>query len=228
MCYNINEISQKGGILLYTEGVMEVICIIGVIAFAVSGAMAAIKKRADPFGVAVLAVLTATGGGIIRDSLLGIQPPAVFIDCSYVLIAASVALTVFLIAYTHKDAYRSKTALIDRINNIFDALGLGVFVVIGTQTAIDYGYSQNMFLAVFIGTVTGVGGSFLRDITVCEIPAVMCKHVYALAALSGSMMFYVMYINKFDYTLSAFLSAGAVFVLRMFATHFKWNLPHAY
>lgn len=207
---------------------MEITSVIGIIAFAISGAMAAIKKRTDPFGVVVLAVITATGGGIIRDILLGIQPPAVFIDCSYVLIAAAAALVVFLIAYIHKDAYRSKTALIDRINNIFDALGLGVFVVIGTQAAIDYGYSQNMFLSVFIGTITGIGGGLIRDITVREIPAVMCKHVYALAALGGSLMFYVMYINKLNYTLSAFLSAGAVFVLRMLATHFKWNLPPAY
>lgn len=213
---------------MYTEIVMDIICTIGIIAFAVSGAMVAIKKRTDPFGAVVLAVVTATGGGITRDILLGIQPPAAFIDCSFVVISTATALIVFLIAFIGKDSYRSKSELIDSINNIFDALGLGVFVVIGTQTAIDYGYSQNMFLSIFIGTLTGIGGGFIRDIMVQEIPSVMRKHIYALAAISGSTIFYIMYMHNIDYTLSAFCSAGFTFILRMLATHFKWNLPPAY
>lgn len=213
---------------MYTEIVMDLISIIGIIAFAVSGAMVAIKKRTDPFGAVVLAVVTATGGGITRDILLGIQPPVAFIDCSYVLLAAGTALSVFLIAFIFSDFYRLKSRLIDSINNIFDALGLGVFVVIGTQAAIDYGFSQNAFLSIFIGVVTGIGGGFIRDIMVKEIPSVLRKHIYALAAISGSAVFYIMYINRFDYTLSVFVSAGITFLLRMLATYFKWNLPTAY
>ncbi len=213
---------------MYTELVMDIISVIGIIAFAVSGAMVAIKKRTDPFGAVVLAVVTATGGGITRDILLGIQPPVAFIDCSYVLIAAGTALAVFLIAFIFSDFYRSKSRLIDSTNNIFDALGLGVFVVIGTQAAIDYGFSQNAFLSVFIGSVTGIGGGFIRDIMVKEIPSVLRKHIYALAAICGSAVFYIMYINRFDYTLSVFISAGITFLLRMLATYFKWNLPPAY
>lgn len=213
---------------MYTEFVMDIICTIGIIAFAVSGAMVAVKKRTDPFGTVVLAVVTATGGGITRDVLLGIQPPSVFIDCSYVIIAAVSALAVFMIAFIGKEAYLSKSELIDGINNIFDALGLGVFVVMGTQSAIDCGYSGNMLLSVFIGTLTGIGGGFLRDIMVQEIPAVMCKHIYALAALGGSLLFYVLYINSVSYTVSAFAGAGATFILRMLATRYKWNLPPAF
>lgn len=213
---------------MYTELVMDIICRIGIIAFAVSGAMVAIKKHTDPFGVVFLAVITATGGGMIRDILLGIQPPVIFIDFSYVIYASITALIVFFVAYINKDLYRSKTTLIDSINNIFDALGLGVFVVMGTQTAIDYGFSQNIFFTITTGVITGIGGGFLRDITVGEIPFVLRKHIYVLAALTGSLIFYIMYVNSISYTVSAFSAAGITFAIRMLATHFKWNLPPAY
>ena len=213
---------------MYTEIVMEVICIIGVIAFAISGAMVAVKKRTDPFGVVFLAVITATGGGITRDLLLGIQPPVIFIDYTYMIFAAVAAMVVFTVAHIKKDFYRNRTERIDSINNVFDALGLGVFVVMGTQTAIDYGFAQNAFFTVTIGVITGIGGGFLRDIMVGEIPTVLKKHIYVLAAFTGSIVFYIMYVNSINYTLSAFLGAGITFAIRMLATHFKWNLPPAY
>lgn len=213
---------------MYTEIVMDIICIIGVIAFGISGAMVAVKKRTDPFGVVFLAVITATGGGITRDLLLGVQPPVIFIDYTYVIFAAVAALVVFTVAHINKDFYRTKTERIDSINNVFDALGLGVFVVMGTQTAIDYGFAQNAFFTITIGVITGIGGGFLRDIMVGEIPFVLKKHIYVLAAFTGSIVFYFMYINSVDYTISAFLSAGITFAIRMLATHYKWNLPPAY
>ncbi len=213
---------------MYTETVMNIVGIIGIIAFAVSGAMVAVDKHADPFGAIVLAVITATGGGMLRDITLGILPPQMFRDPTYVIIAAATALAVFLIAYLSKDSFRKNSDFIDSINNIFDALGLGVFAVIGTQTAISYGYAQNGFLVVFIGVITGIGGGFMRDIIVQEIPSVLTKHIYALAAVAGSLIFYILYLNKIDYTLSVFISAGAIFLLRMLATYFRWNLPTAY
>lgn len=213
---------------MYTEAITEFIGILGVIAFAISGAMAAINKRTDPFGIIVLAAITATGGGIIRDIILGIFPPHVFTDCTYVLIAAAVALAVYFIAHTFKDAYRRNTELIDSINNIVDALGLGIFIVNGSQTAIDYGFSDNSFLVIFIGMITGIGGGFLRDIFITEIPFVLRKKIYALAALAGSMLYYLMYMLRFDYTFSIIASAGVTFVLRMLATRYRWNIPPAY
>ena len=98
----------------------------------------------------------------------------------------------------------------------------------GTQTAIDYGFAQNAFFTITIGVITGIGGGFLRDIMVGEIPTVLKKHIYVLAAFTGSIIFYFMYINSVDYTISAALSAGITFAIRMLATHFKWNLPPAY
>lgn len=215
-------------IFLSTETIMQIVCILGVIAFAVSGAMVAIDKRADPFGVIVLAVITATGGGIVRDILLGIFPPKIFLDSLYVIISIITALTVFLAAHLFRERYRKNAVLIDSINNVFDALGLGVFVVIGAQSAIDYGFSQNGFLVLFIAMITGIGGGFLRDIMVQEIPFVLKKRIYALAALAGGLIFYILYINKCNYTLSVLAGTSATFILRMSATHFHWDLPPAY
>ncbi len=214
---------------MYTELIMNFICMIGVIAFAVSGAMVALDKHTDPFGTATLAVVTATGGGIFRDILLGLQPPKVFVDPTYVLVAAATALIIFLIvSIIGKDTYLKNTALIDSINNIFDALGLGVFVVLGTQAAIEYGFSQNAFFCIFLGTITAIGGGFIRDIMVQEIPVVLRKHVYALAAIAGSGLFYIMHMCGIGYTVSAFAAAGVTFALRMLATRYKWNLPPAF
>ncbi len=214
---------------MYTELIMDFICTIGVIAFAISGAMAALDKHTDPFGTVILAVVTATGGGIFRDILLGLQPPKVFIDPTYVLVAAATALIIFLlVSIIGKDSYLKNSGLIDSINNIFDALGLGVFVVMGTQSAIEYGFSQNAFFCIFLGTITGIGGGFIRDIMAQEIPVILRKHVYALAAIAGSGLFFIMHTKGMSYTLSAFASAGVTFTLRMLATRYKWNLPPAF
>lgn len=213
---------------MYTELVMEIIAFTGIVAFAISGATAATKKHTDPFGTIVAAVLTACGGGITRDILLGISPPKTLIEPSYILLSAATALLVYLTASFLKDSFSEKTYKIDSVINIFDALGLGAFVVMGTQNAIDYGFSQNSFLCILIGVLTGCGGGFLRDITLQEIPVILKKHIYVIAAILGSLVFYVMYRNSIDYTLSAFISIAVTFTLRMLATYFKWNLPPAY
>lgn len=213
---------------MYTENIMNIIAVIGVISFAISGAMAAVNKRMDPFGIVVLAVITASGGGIIRDVILGILPPNAFTDCTYILIASAAALTVYFTAHIFKDSYMRNTAMIDGINNIFDAIGLGIFIVVGSQTAIDYGFAENSFLVIFIGMITGIGGGFLRDIFINEIPFVLKKRIYALAALAGSILYCIMYKMRFDYTLSVIVSAGTTFLLRILATHYRWNIPPAY
>ncbi len=213
---------------MYTELIMEIICIIGIAAFGASGAIAATKKHTDPFGTMVVAVFTACGGGITRDILLGITPPKTLIDPSYILIAAAVALFVYLAALALKDSFSEKSERLDIAINIFDALGLGVFVVMGTQDAIDYGYWQNVFLCILIGVLTGCGGGFLRDITLQEIPVILKRHIYVIAAISGSIVFYIMYLYNFSYTAAAFSGISVTFFLRMLATRFKWNLPPAY
>lgn len=212
---------------LHTEITVNILSFIGISAFAASGAMVGIKRKADLLGVLVLAATTATGGGVLRDILLGFTPPKIFLNPSYFFIAIAVGFTLFLAAYHHSDGYYEKADFIERANNIFDALGLGVFVSLGTQTAINSGYSHNMFLAVTIGTITGVGGGFLRDIMVLTVPLILRKHIYATAAISGSIVFYILHLFSAGYGISLIISTLVTFSLRMFATHFKWNLPTA-
>lgn len=210
------------------ETILDIISFFGIIAFGVSGAMVAIKKRVDLFGVIFLAVVTATGGGITRDIFLDRLPPVAFIDTGYMSVAAVSAIIVYIIAKGNKAYYQKNTAALDSVTNIFDALGLSIFVVMGSQAAIDCGYSQNAFLVVFVGVLTGIGGGFLRDIMVREIPFVLKKHFYALAAVAGALVYYILYEIKVPYAFSVLISASVTFLLRMLATRYKWNLPPAF
>ena len=210
------------------EAILNIISFFGIVAFGVSGAMVAIRKQVDLFGVIFLAVVTATGGGITRDIFLDRLPPIAFLDTGYMAVAAASAVMVYVIAKGNKEYYQKNTAALDSITNIFDALGLSIFVVMGSGAAIDYGYSQNAFFVVFIGVLTGIGGGFLRDIMVCEIPFVLKKHFYALAAVAGALVYYILYEIKAPYALSVLVSASVTFSLRMLATKYKWNLPPAF
>lgn len=212
---------------MYTEAITNILSFVGIAAFSASGAMVAIERNTDLFGVVVLSATTATGGGIIRDILLGRIPPLIFLHPAYFFIAASVALVLFIFAHLNYDGYCKKSGFIDKTNNIFDALGLGIFASLGTQTAIESGFGSNMFLSVMIGTLTGVGGGFLRDIMVLKIPVILIKHIYALAALSGSIVFFILHLLSISYGITLVLSTLVTFSLRLMATHYKWNLPRA-
>ena len=212
---------------MYIKTIMDIISFLGIIAFAISGAMVAIENKVDLFGVIVLAVITATGGGIVRDILLDRLPPVAFTDTGYIAISSLVAIFVYSIAKNNKEYYSKNTHVIDTVNNIFDALGLGTFVVIGAQSAIDCGFSDNGFFVAFLGVLTGIGGGIIRDIMVREIPVVLRRHFYALAAAAGSLVFYIFYISALPYNLTVAASVIVTFSLRMLATHYKWNIPPA-
>ena len=138
--------------------------LIGVFAFAVTGSITAIKRDLDVFGVTIMGITTALGGGVIRDILIGSLPPSMFYSYEYVLLAALTSLGIFTVAYVAKEKFSLNLELINFINNIFDAIGLGVFSVLGVSIAMGAGHSDNAFLCIFLGTLTGVGGGVLRDI----------------------------------------------------------------
>lgn len=204
--------------------VLNIIEILGTIAFAVSGAMVAIRKQVDLFGVILLGMTTAVGGGITRDVLLGDTPPRVFQALQILAIAFFTSLLVFLIAYFFQDRYQKNHLMVDRVNNIFDALGLGLFTVMGMDVAAGAGI-QNMIILVFFGAVTGIGGGLLRDLMVNEIPFVLKKHVYAVASLTGGTCYYVMERYFVPDKVSVVISIAVVVMLRMLATRYRWNLP---
>lgn len=205
------------------EDVMFVLELIGAAAFAVSGAMVAIEKKADIFGVLFLAVTTALGGGVIRDVLIGRIPPVMFVSYWYLLISVVAALAVFIDAYLRSEKYKLHLDKLDAVNNVFDAIGLAVFTVSGMNAAMPV--SDNVILVLFVGMCTGVGGGMLRDVMTNIMPKVLRKRVYAVASLIGGGLYYVMHVLDINQLLSVGCGMLVIFALRLFATIYKWNLP---
>ena len=200
---------------------------IGTAAFAISGAMVAIDKRTDIFGVLLLSIFTALGGGTVRDILIGHFPPRMFSNGQYVMLAIACALVVFVLARIFKEHYVEMEHEIERINNVFDAIGLGVFAVSGASIGMEAGFQDNLLLIVALGTVTAIGGGMLRDVMLQEIPFVLKKHVYAVAAMLGALTFFLLRNAGMSQPVCYGAGWTATFVLRMLAMHYKWNLPRA-
>ena len=218
---------ERGTVMYFTEFVLYLFEVLGTIAFSVSGAMAAVEKKTDVFGVVFLGLVTSFGGGIMRDTLLGRMPAVFFTNYKFIIIALAAAIVVFVSAYVFKENYEYKQCIVNRINNIFDALGLGVFSVAGAEVVLSGGLADNTFLAVCMGIITAVGGGFLRDIMTCEIPFILRKRVYALAAASGALVYCTMLHFDFSTAVSLIIGASATIILRLCATFFKWDLPTA-
>ena len=197
--------------------------IIGAAAFAVSGAMAALEREADIFGVIFLAVVTALGGGVIRDLLLGVTPPKMFVSYVYLAVAAVAALVAFAAAYIRREKYRKHRDKLDSINNMFDAVGLAVFTVSGMNTAMQQ--SDNVLLILVLGMSTGVGGGMLRDMMINKMPKVLRKRVYAVASLLGGGVYYGLFALGVHETIAAVSGMALIIALRVLATVYKWNLP---
>ena len=208
------------------EKYIFIIEIIGTIAFASSGAMVGIKKQMDLLGVCVLGMTTAVGGGMIRDLILGVNPPVMFQNPTYALIAIAFSVFIFcgLYFFQNKLANSRVQEVYDKLMMIFDSLGLGLFTVVGVTTAINIGYETTGFLQIFVGVMTGVGGGVVRDIMAGNTPYIFVKHVYASASIIGAMA--CVFVGRQFGELTAMITgAVVVFVIRILAAHFKWNLP---
>lgn len=199
--------------------------ILGVIAFALSGAMIAIDRGLDLFGVVYLTVINSFGGGIMRDLFIGEIPPKMFYSYEYLIYALASALVVMLAAALLKDKFFRNRKAIDKIINIFDAIGLGTFAVIGVRAGVNAGFGDNVFLCVFLGMTTGIGGGILRDLLSREKPLVLVKQIYAIAAIIGALLYY--YLAKFNvnFTFSLISSVLLVVLIRILAAYFRWDLP---
>ena len=200
---------------------------IGCVAFALSGSMVALHYRLDLFGNIVLAMTTAMGGGLIRDLIIGCTPPMMFQNPTYAIVASSVAVIMFLLARFSKNLYDRMEPHINALANVFDAIGLGAFTVVGMRSGIAAGFSDNGFLLVFLSLLTGVGGGVLRDLFVQRMPNVLHKHVYAVAVLIGAVVNLMMFRLNVRDVFATPATIVLVFTIRMLATHYRWNLPHA-
>ena len=195
----------------------------GTVAFAISGAMLAIERRLDLFGVVFLGVVTAIGGGVLRDLLLGQVPPLAFLNSIYFLVSALTALVVFAAALLLRRRRGTSLPSNSSLLNVFDAAGLGIFSVIGVQNTVAAGFGDNLFLCLFLGMTTGVGGGALRDVLSGSTPAILRKHVYALASLAGALCYYLLR-TRFPAG-SIAVSTLLVILLRVLASRYRWTLP---
>ena len=190
--------------------------LIGTVAFSVSGAVVGIQKKMDMLGVVTLGIMTAVGGGIIRDLLIGVTPPRAFKNPIFIVISIITALIVFLPVV-------SKAINLDRFIWILaDSVGLGAFTVIGVLAGVAY---DNIFLEVFLGVTTGVGGGVIRDICAGGIPMIFVKHFYACACIIGAIVCAIFY--DYNPIIAVVLSFSVTVVLRLLAAKFKWHLPKA-
>lgn len=207
--------------------VFFIIEMIGTAAFACSGGMTAIRKGLDLLGIIVLGVTTAVGGGMLRDLIIGIHPPALFVKPVYVSAAFASVFVLFIIVRFHKISLAVlESERYEAVMNFLDAIGLGAFTVVGIDTAIEAGFGEYRFLMIFLGTLTGVGGGILRDMMAGQTPAVLKKHVYACASIAGAVC-YVGLLNVMDNDPAMVVSALLVVLIRILARKYKWNLPKA-
>lgn len=199
--------------------------IIGTVAFASSGAMTAIEKKMDIFGVNILGATTAVGGGMMRDIILGVTPPAAFSQPVYILFSILTSTLLFAIVYTNPEILHSriKSRYYDKIMLWCDTAGLGIFTVVGIQTASRILPQGNPFFFVFIGVLTGVGGGVLRDIMAGETPYILVREIYASAAIAGGITCVVCGSTMGEATATV-LGLTVTVVIRSLAAYFHWNL----
>jgi uncharacterized membrane protein YeiH len=197
--------------LLYT------LDLLGTAAFAASGALAGIRRNMDLFGVLVLGMVTATGGGTLRDLLLGDFPPFIFKDETYFYLSIIVSLAVFL--------FHQRMDSLQHLLLYLDALGLGTFVVIGTGKA--FAYHLGFVGSVMMGVITATAGGMIRDMLSSQVPLVLQKEIYASACLMGGTLLYFLHLTTLPSIWSLVFSASVVVVLRICAIHLNWSLPKA-
>ena len=210
-----------------TDHMIFIMEMIGTVAFAVSGGMVAIRKNLDLLGILVLGVTTACGGGLIRDLVIGIHPPIMFLKPVYVTVAVISDLVLFaIVKYFRSSMEFLSSEFYERTLNLMDAIGLGVFTVVGVNAAIRLKLDSYVFLKIFLGVITGVGGGVIRDMMVIQVPAVLRKHVYACASIAGAVCYVLLY-DVITAGPAMILSTLLVIAIRLLARHYEWNLPKA-
>ena len=195
----------------------------GTVAFAVSGAVLGIEKHMDIFGVGLLGITTAVGGGILRDLVVGLTPPRAFQDPIYLLVALGVSVVLFF-PFVRRIIGRSKRVF-DALMLIMDAAGLGIFTITGMNTAITLAGCTDPLLLVFVGLLTGTGGGVLRDVFSGERPYIFVRHFYACASIVGALICALCWRALGGN--AAMLFGAAVVVLRLLAAYYHWNLPRS-
>ena len=188
--------------------------LIGTFAFAISGIRLASEKRFDWFGAFIVGLATAIGGGTTRDLLLGVTP-FWMLNAMYV-ITTGIALLLAIL-------FRDKLLKWGSALFLFDAIGLGLFTIVGISKSLDAGLS--VWVCIMMGTITGTVGGVLRDVLINEVPLIFRKDIYALACIVGGTVYFICYHFQFSAPVSELLAASAVIVIRIIAVKFHIQLP---
>ena len=199
------------------DTLLLVLDLIGTFVFALSGAMAGVKHRLDLFGVLVLSYASGNAGGVARDLLIGAAPPAAISDWRYLAVSLLAGIVTFW-----------RPSSIDRLRSpvlLFDAAGLGLFAVAGTQKALTFGL--NPVMAAALGMLTGIGGGMTRDVLLTEVPTVLRADLYAIAALAGAAVVVIGAALRLPATAVTIAGAVLCFGLRFVAIRRGWHLPMA-
>ena len=162
---------------------------------------------------------------MIRDIVLGIIPPNVFTNPVYALVATITSCVVFLVFYWKRQLLEGHMRLTyDRVMLVMDSIGLGIFTVVGVNTGIRSGYMDNVFLLVFLGTITGVGGGLMRDMMAGVPPYIFVRHIYACASIVGAIACVWIY-RLWGGVPAMVIGTVVVILIRYLAAHYRWNLP---
>ena len=198
--------------------------LIGTIAFAISGSLIAVRRSLDLFGVVLVGCITSVGGGIMRDLFLGKTPPSIFSNVIVLVIATITSIVVFIVSYFNTNKFESFEKRIESINNFFDAVGLATFSAIGTEMACESGFLGMAIFSISMGLLTGIGGGIIRDILVDSTPYVLTKHIYALASIIGSTIYYLIRINA-NKIVALMVAIPIIVIIRLLAAKYHWKLP---
>jgi uncharacterized membrane protein YeiH len=199
-------------------GFPDLIDISGTISFAIAGAFAAMERKLDPFGVLVIAFITAIGGGTIRDLLIGDLPVAWLSSTrtGWTILAGGIAAMFF----------GRRLKQISKLLSFFDALGLGLFTMIGIQKGLDHGLSVTVCIG--LGTITGSFGGVLRDVFLNKVPLVFQKEIYASASIAGGAIYFLLLYLNIMSEAAGLVAIVLIVVIRMLALRFNWHLPVFY
>jgi uncharacterized membrane protein YeiH len=196
----------------------QVFDVLGILSFAISGSLVAMRKKMDPFGVFIIAFATSVGGGTLRDVLIGAQP--VFwmknTDVIFLIIAAYIVAIFF----------RKKLKYLNKSLFLFDTIGLGLYTIMGTEIGLSNNFHP--IIIVSIATMSASFGGVIRDILCNEIPVIFRKEIYATACVFGSITFLILHHLNFNETILYVSTSSIIIIIRLIAVRFHWSLPTFY
>lgn len=197
---------------------IQIVDILGTISFAISGALAGFKNKLDPFGIAIIAFVTAAGGGTLRDILLGISPVSWMTNMNLVYTILVCVLVTFIFS---KWLLKLRKTLF-----LFDTIGIGLYTVVGLEMGITFGLHP--VICITLGCVSACFGGVIRDILVNEVPVIFRKNIYATACIAGGVIYFVLRKYGVPENIIFIVSGLSVIVIRLLAVKFKWQLPRPY